>query len=162
MESETPSSIVKSYLEDIGVKFKVHSHPAVYTCEEADKYCSSIPGIHSKNLLIKGKKTGKFYMAIIPDYKKLDLKSLKARLGDEFKFASGDDLEAILGIKTGAVSPFNLINDREARVGLLVDKEVLGSEFVSFHPNDNTETLELTNSDFKKYLASLKNKIEEI
>jgi len=156
------SEQVKEYLTKIGVLFNTHSHPPVYTCEEAEKYNADIRGIHSKNLVIKGKKTGNFYMAIIPAAKKLNLKELKAKMGEEFRFAEEGDLEKLLGIKTGAVSPFNLINDKEAKVGLLLDEEVMSSEYVSFHPNVNTETLELTSTDFKKYLASLKNKIEYI
>jgi Ala-tRNA(Pro) deacylase len=154
--------LVKSYLKNLHIEFKVHSHPAVYTCEEAKNLCGNIPGIHSKNLLLRGKKTNNFFLAILPDVKRLDLKALKQKLAEELTFAKENELDTLLGVKTGSVSPFTLINDKESKVTLLIDKKILESEIVSFHPNINTETLELFKEDFKKYLTSLKNKIEII
>ena len=162
MKKHSQDQLVKSYLEKLSIKFKIHTHPAVYTCEEADKYCGNIAGIHSKNLLIKGKKTGNFYLAILPDKKRLDLKFLKLKFGEEFTFANDADLESLLAVKTGAVSPFTLINDVDGKITLLLDKEIQASDIVSFHPNINTETLELSQNDFQKFISSLKNRVEII
>lgn len=153
---------VKTYLKNIGVNFVTHKHPAVYTCEEAKRLCGDIPGIHSKNLLLKGKKTEKFWLIILPEYKRLDLKFLETKFKEKLSFANEEDLKRVLGIKAGAVSAFSLINDKENTVDLILDKEILDSSIVSFHPNVNTETLELSKADFKKYLNNLKNKIEII
>jgi len=151
---------IKNYLTKLHVKFITHKHSAVYTCEEAKKVCGNILGIHSKNILIKGKKTGLFWLVIVPEDKRLDIKYLEKKFNDKISFASNDDLKNVLGIETGAVSPFTLINNKN--VILVLDKEILESAIVSFHPNINTETLELSREDFKKYLDSLDNKIEII
>ncbi|MEK6886149.1 MAG: YbaK/EbsC family protein [Nanoarchaeota archaeon] len=158
------ASTIKNYLNNLNISFKVHSHPAVYTCEEAENLCKNILGIHSKNLFLKSKKDKEqnFYLAILPENKKLDIKTLEKKLNNKLKFASDEDLNTILNIKTGAVSPFALINDKEGKVILLIDREVLASDIVSFHPNINTETLELSNKEFHRYLTSLKNKRIEI
>jgi Ala-tRNA(Pro) deacylase len=162
MTPESQEQKLKAYLKNLNINFKTHTHPAVYTCEEANKYCSNIPGIHSKNLLIKGKKTRNFYLIILPDTKRLDLKNLKNKFREEFTFANDEDLDNLLSVKTGAVSPFTLINDKEGKINLLLDKEIAESSILSFHPNINTETLELTSKDFHKFLSSLKNKVEII
>ena len=96
---------------------------------------------------------------IIPANKKLDLGKLGEFLGGKIKFASEKDLKEILGLSVGAVSPFGLINDKQSHIQLLIDKEVWESCFVSFHPNINTETLELAKVDFHKYAHSLRNKL---
>ena len=134
---------IKKYLEDLEIKYRLYKHPPVYTVEEASKYNGEIKGIHCKNLFVKDRKSRKFYLIIISAEEKLNLK----------------DYEEILNLETGAVSPFGLINDKEAKTILIIEKKILESDYVSFHPNINTETLELTRENFQKYLNTLKNKI---
>ena len=149
---------VKEYLAKIGISFRTFKHPPVYTCEEAKKYNKSIRGVHSKNLFLKDEKSRRFYLVIIPEHKKLDMQGLGMVVGDRLKFANESDLKEILGLTSGAVSPFGLINDKECRIELLIDKDVWESEYVSFHPNVNTETLEIPREGFRKYVNSLKNR----
>src|SRR3989344_6096470 len=130
---------IKSYLDNLKVKYKVHKHLPVYTCEESDKLKVTINGMHAKSLLVKGKITKNFYMVIIPCNEKIDRKELKDKIMEEITFA--------------------IIRDKESKITLVFSKKVLGSEILNFHPNINTETIELKNSEFRKYVNSLKNKI---
>ena len=41
------------WLDQYQIKYKLHSHPAVFTIEEARKHCGHIPGLHCKNLFLK-------------------------------------------------------------------------------------------------------------
>ncbi|MDP3026686.1 MAG: prolyl-tRNA synthetase associated domain-containing protein [Nanoarchaeota archaeon] len=150
---------IKNHLVKLGLSFKEFKHLPVYTCEEAERYNQDIKGIHSKNLFIKDKKSKIFYLVILPASKQLDMNKLGGLLNDKIKFANEEDLKNILGLNKGAVSPFGLINDKENKVQIVIDKEVWNSEFVGFHPNINTETLELTKEDFHKFIKSLKNKL---
>ena len=90
------------------------------------------------------------------------MKELDNMLNDKVKFANEEDLKNILNLTAGAVSPFGLINDEKKIVKIIIDKEVWNSDFVSFHPNINTETFELTKEDFHKYIKSLKNELKII
>ena len=150
---------IKKYLKKLGIKFNIFNHPEVYTCEEAEQYSKNIKGIHSKNLFIKNKKSKVFYLVIIPANKKINMDELSEIVNDKIKFANENDLKEILSLSSGAVSPFGLINDKEGKVKVIIDKEVGESDFVSFHPNINTETLELSREDFHKYIKSLKNEL---
>ena len=109
-------------------------------------------------MFLKSKKTDNYYLAIIPAKDRLNLKELELRLNDKIGFASESELKNILDLTPGAVSPFSLINDKENQVTLVISKQVLDSDIVSFHPNINTETLELKQKDFQSYLDSIKNK----
>jgi Ala-tRNA(Pro) deacylase len=142
------SQQVKEYLNDRGIKFEVFTHPAVYTCEQAEEYNQKVKGIHSKNLFLKDRKSKNFYLIILPADKKLEIKEIEDKLNNKLKFANETDLKDILELEKGAVSPFGLINDKEIRTTLVIDKDILDSEFVSFHPNINTETLEISKQDF--------------
>lgn len=90
------------------------------------------------------------------------MNKLSGILEDKLKFANEADLKEILGLETGAVSPFGLINDTENKVILVIDEAVWNSNFVSFHPNVNIETLELSKTDFHKYIDSLDDELRII
>lgn len=150
---------IKDYLKNIKIKYKLHEHPPVYTCEESDKLKITINGMHAKSLLVKGKTTKNFYMVIIPCNERIDRNKLKGKIMEEITFASAEDLENLLKIKPGSVSPFAIIRDKKAEITLIFGKGVWESEILNFHPNINTETIEITNNEFKKYVNSLKNKV---
>ena len=150
---------IKKYLKDMNLNFKTFSHPPVLTCDEAEKYNSEIKGIHSKNLFLKNKKSNRFFLIIIPSKVKLELKRFEILLNEKLRFANEDELKNILNLSTGAVSPFGLINDTNSKTEIIISKDVWNSDFISFHPNINTETLELSKQDFHKYIESLKNKL---
>jgi Ala-tRNA(Pro) deacylase len=153
---------IKNYLTEKGIEFKSFEHPAVYTCEEAEKQriYTEIRGTHSKNLFLKERKSRRFYLVVLPADKKLDIGELGNALGDKLKFANEDDLKGILGLTPGAVSPFGLINDTEHKVIVVIDQKVWHSDYLSFHPNVNTETLELSGRGFQKYIKSLGNQLK--
>jgi Ala-tRNA(Pro) deacylase len=147
---------IKSYLQNLGISFKTYSHPAVFTCEEAEKYNKDMKSIHSKNLFLKDEKSKGYYLAIIPANEKLDFKKIDNILNKKIKFANQEELKEILNLTIGSVSPFGLINDKKHIVEILINKKILESEFVSFHPNMNTETIEISKNDFLRFLSSLK------
>lgn len=69
----------------------------------------------------------------------------------EISFANSESLKEKLGIATGAVSPFGLLNDKDQEVESYVTGEVFNANTVSFHPNVNTATLELSKVMFRKF-----------
>ena len=56
-------------------------------------------------------------------------------------FGNENVLEEKLGIKSGAVSIFNIINLKDNDIIFVLDEEILKYEKVGFHPNVNTETV---------------------
>jgi len=149
---------IKEYLTQIGIKFKLFEHPPVYTCEDAKKYTSEVRGLHLKNLFLHGKE-GSYFLVIIPANEKADLKKISHFVSEKVSLANSNELKDILNLEPGSVSPFGLINDLDNKVKIIIDKKILEQKYLSFHPNTNTKTLELTLNDFIKYLNSLNKKI---
>jgi Ala-tRNA(Pro) deacylase len=145
----------KIYLKNLNIEFKVHTHQAVFTCDDAKIHCNNINGIHSKNIFLKNKNKKKFYLVIIPAKEVLNFDKLNKIFDDKLGMASPGSLKDILNLTPGSVSPFGLINDRDKKTILIIHKDVWNSEIVTFHPNINTETLELTQDFFRKYIFSL-------
>lgn len=154
---------VEEYLQDNQIKYVLHEHPAVYTCEEAEKHCGDIPGLACKNLLLKDKKGRRYFLIVLPAEKRADLKGIGKTVGEsKVSFASPEALKEKLGLEPGAVSPFGLLNDKNHEVEVYVDEKVYNADIVSFHPNRNTASLELTGEMFRKFLQAIENKVHVI
>lgn len=151
---------VKEFLELHRIKYILHEHPAVYTCEEAEKYCGHIPGLACKNLFLRDSKHKRYFLAILPAQKSTDLKKLCSIAGvKKLSFANTESLRDILGLEEGSVSPFGLLNDLTGEVELYVDKDVYSAETVIFHPNVNTASLELSRRMFRKFLQIIDHEV---
>lgn len=155
---------IKQYLKDHNIDFTTYEHEPVFTCEQAENSqgYNEIKGTHAKNLFIKDRRAKNFYLIILPFSKQFSIKEFEQSLNQKLKFANEKELLEILDITPGAVSILGLINDTENKVKVFIDKSVYESDFVSFHPCINTETLGFSKANFQKYLDSIKNKIEVI
>ena len=154
---------VYDLLSELDIHYTKHKHPPVYTVEEAEQHWGNITGAHCKNLFLRNKKGKNHYLVVVRSDKKVDLKALTIRLGeDRLSFASPERMMRYLGLEPGAVSPFGLINDRENDVVVIIDKDLKEVSHVNFHPNVNTATVGITFADFEKFLAHCGNSIRYV
>lgn len=154
---------VYSVLDELGIEYEKHSHPPVFTVEEANEHWAGIKGGHTKNLFFRNKKGNRHFLVILDHGKSLDIKRLQQKIGaGTLSFASDRRLSEHLGLTKGSVSAFGLINDEKKAVEVMIDKDLMEGEFINFHPNVNTATVTITVDDFKKFLASRGNKVTSI
>lgn len=151
---------VYEILRELDIFYTKHEHPPVYTVEEAEQHWKNITGAHCKNLFLRNKKGKNHYLVLVESGKRVDLKALTSRLGeDRLSFASPERMMRYLGLEPGAVSPFGLINDRENAVVVVIDQDLKEASHVNFHPNVNTATVGITFADFEKFLTYCGNPI---
>ena len=87
----------------------------------------------------------------MPASKPFKTKELSGQLGvSRLSFGSGEDMEALLGLLPGSVSVLGLINDKEMRVRLLIDEDLLSAPNFGCHPLMNTSTVAFTTEDLMK------------
>lgn len=154
---------VEQFLQSKQIQYVLHEHPAVFTTEEAEKYCADIPGLACKNLFLKGKKGECYFLLVVPAHKRTDLKKFAETIGQKkVMFASAETLHEKLGLTPGAVSPFGLLNDQDKVVEVYIDREVYESTIVSFHPNRNTASVELSKAMFHTFLQTIEHEIHII
>ena len=147
---------VEEFLKNNNIEYVLHEHPAVYTCEEAQKYCSHVPGVAAKNLFLRDDKKRRYFLVILGSKKRVDLKSLGEVFGiKRLSFASDKDLKEKLDLDPGAVSLFGLLNDENNDVELYIDRDFYEKPVVNFHPNRNTASIELSNNMFRESLKAL-------
>jgi Ala-tRNA(Pro) deacylase len=147
---------VEGFLKEKGIDYKLHEHPAVFTCEEAKEHCSHVPGAPSKNLFLRDDKKRRYFLVIVNSNKRVNLKELGEILGiKRLSFASDKDLMEKLGLEPGSVSIFGLLNDEDNEVELFIDSEFYEEPVVHFHPNRNTASVELSNEMLQRFLKSI-------
>ncbi len=151
---------VESFLLKNNIKYVLHEHQAVYTCDEAEKYCKNIPWISCKNLFLRNRRNTINYLLVIPSTKQLNIKEFAKDIEEsKLSFSNDEILKNKLWLEPGSVSPFGIINNIDHDVVLYIDSAVYNSNIVSFHPNINTATLELEKEMFHKFLKTIENKV---
>jgi Ala-tRNA(Pro) deacylase len=144
---------VLEVLSRLNIVWKRYKHPAVLNIEQARLYWKDTNGAHCKNLFLRNYSGRHHYLVIVEADKKVDLKKLTSRLGeDRLSFGSAERLQRYLGVSPGAVSPFGLIHDARKEVAVIIDEDLLAHSSLNFHPNVNTATLEISKEDFLKFL----------
>ena len=61
----------------------------------------------------------------------------------------------VLELTPGSVTPFGLINDRQRRVTVILDQDMLDSEWVNFHPLHNAASTTLRSADLVRFVRAL-------
>ena len=146
---------VYSRLDRLGIVYTCHQHPPVFTIEQASEYTRHLPGAHCKNLFLRNKKGNRHYLVILEQSQRANIRSLTEQLGeDRLSFASQERLLLYLGLESGAVSPFGLLNDEAREVCVVIDQDLKAFEQIYFHPNVNTATVGISLEDFEKFLQA--------
>ncbi|MBQ8356521.1 MAG: prolyl-tRNA synthetase associated domain-containing protein [Clostridia bacterium] len=139
------------YLDRLHISYRRADHDAAMTmeaCEEIDK----LLGVRMcKNLFLCNRQKTDFYLLLMPGDKPFRTKELSGQLGvARLSFGSAEDMEAMLGLLPGAVSVMGLINDKEHRVRLLIDKELMDAAEIGCHPLVNTSSVAFSMEDLLK------------
>lgn len=139
---------VYDFLDGLGIPYQRVDHPAAMTMEDCAQIDKALDAVTCKNLLLCNRQKTAFYLLLIPGDKVFKTKDLSAQIGSSrLSFAGAEDMEQLLDITPGSLSVLGLINDKEDRVQLLIDEDVLKGEYIGFHPCINTTTLRLKMSD---------------
>lgn len=136
------------FLDKLGISYETMCHPAAFTMEECQEVEKNLGAPICKNLFLCNRQQTQFYLLMLPGEKHFKTKFLSSELGcARLSFATEDHMVELLGIHPGAVSPMGLMNDKDKKVLLVVDKDLLGSEFFGCHPCVNTATLKIRLKD---------------
>ena len=136
------------FLDANHVWYERIDHEAAMTmevCEEIDK---ALDATICKNLFLCNRQETNFYLLMLPGHKKFKTKDISKQLGvARLSFAKDAYMEEYLDITPGSVSVLGLMNDKEHQVKLLIDEEVLDSEYFGCHPCINTSSLRMRTAD---------------
>ena len=141
---------IRSYdlLDRLGVRYQRIDHEAAMTMEACVEIDKALDATICKNLLLCNRQKTDFYLLMIPGWKVFKTSELSKKIGSSrLSFAPSEYMEEFLDITPGSVSVLGLMNDKNNRVKLLIDADVLKGEFVGCHPCINTSSLRLRTED---------------
>lgn len=129
-------------LDHLGVEYERIDHEPAMTMEDCKEVDQLLKAVICKNLFLCNRQKTAFYLLMIPDTKVFHTKDLSAQIGSaRLSFAKPEYMEEFLDITPGSVSVMGLMNDKEHRVQLLIDEDVLNGEYIGCHPCINTSSI---------------------
>ena len=146
--SETETAVYR-LLEQENIEFARIDHDAADTMEICAGIEKDLGAPICKNLFLCNRQQTDFYLLMMPADKAFKTKYISSQLGcARLSFASEEQMVKYLDIHPGAVSPMGLMNDKEKKVHLVIDRDLLSADTFGCHPCVNTSTIRLKLSDF--------------
>ncbi|UCH84781.1 MAG: prolyl-tRNA synthetase associated domain-containing protein [Candidatus Latescibacterota bacterium] len=144
---------IYEFLDTHDIAYQRYDHPAVFTCEEADRLVPPMPGAKTKNLFLYDKKEDRHFLVVVECSVIVDLKALSGALGvKKLALASERRLSHHLGLDAGAVTVLGLINDTRGAVEVVIDRELWGCKMFRCHPLVNTSSLAISKQDLERFI----------
>jgi Ala-tRNA(Pro) deacylase len=150
---------VYDFLDALGIEYWRTDHPdAEANTMEACRQIDAVLGaMVCKNLFLTNRQHTAFYLLLMPGDKPFKTKELSSQIGSSrLSFGTGEEMVELLDCTPGSSSLMGLMNDKDNRVRLLVDEDVLKDEFLGCHPCINTSSMRLRTKDiFETFLPAV-------
>ena len=131
-------------LDGLGIEYARVDHEHADTIEACHAVEKLLGCEICKNLFLTNRQMTEVWLLLMPGEKPFKTKLLSKQIGSaRLSFASAEQMLQYLDITPGSVSVLGLMNDREGRVRLLIDRDLLTQEFVGMHPCINTSSLRI-------------------
>lgn len=144
---------VYDFLDDSGIEYFSIDHESAMTMEVCAEIEKVLGAKICKNLFLCNRQQTEFYLLLMPGDKPFKTKDLSAQINSSrLSFATAEHMEKYLDITPGSVSVLGLINDKEDKVHLLIDEDILKEEYFGCHPNINTSSLKFKVADLKNII----------
>jgi Ala-tRNA(Pro) deacylase len=139
------------FLENAGVEFSRVDHAPVDTIEE----CAAVKALLGlglcKNLFLCNYQRTKYYMLVMHGEKKFSTAVVSKQIASSrLSFAPKEDMQSMLNLTPGSVTVLGLMYDKENRVRLLIDEDILNDEYFGCHPMINTSSVKFSTKDLKE------------
>ncbi len=144
---------VYDLLDSLGIEYTRVDHDHADTMEICAAIEDSLGAPICKNLMLCNRQCTAFYLLMMPAGKNFRTSVLSKEIGSaRLSFAAPEYMEKFLDITPGSLSILGLMNDREQRVQLLIDEEILQDAYIGCHPCINTSSLRLRTADVMNVL----------
>ena len=135
-------------LDRLGVEYVRVDHEHADTIEACHEIEKLLGCEICKNLFLTNRQMTEVWLLLMPGEKPFKTKLLSKQIGSaRLSFASPEQMLQYLDITPGSVSVLGLMNDKEKKVRLLIDRDLSGQEAIGMHPCINTSSLRIRTTD---------------
>lgn len=144
-------------LDSLQIPYLRIDHEALPTIEACRDVDTRLNTHVCKNLFLCNTQKTTFYLLMMPGEKKFHTKLVSRQLGvARLSFAPEEYMEQLLDLSPGSVSALGLMNDKDSKVQLLIDEDLLKEDYIGCHPCINTSSLRISTRDFiEKFLPAV-------
>lgn len=149
---------VYDLLEQLEIPYERVDHEAAFTMEACAEIDAALyPAVICKNLFLCNAQKTKFYLLMIRGDKKFVTKEISKQIeSPRLSFAPEEYMQKYLKTPAGSASVMGLMYDVDHEVQLLVDEDVIKTEYLGCHPCINTSSLRLKTKDvFEHFLPAV-------
>ena len=140
-ETGRPQKEIRTYdlLDSLGIPFVRVDHEVHNTMESCAQVDELLQIAICKNLFLCNRQETSFYLLMMPGEKPFKTKDLSRQLGvARLSFGKPEYMEQFLDITPGSVSVMGLMNDKEHRVQLLIDEDLLRQSVFAVRRHQDT------------------------
>ena len=140
-------------LDSLGILYSRVDHAHADTIEACHAVEAVLGWPVCKNLFLCNRQKTQYYLLMMEGDKVFKTKDLSKQLGvSRLSFAGPEDMVELLGVHPGSVTVLGLMNDKENKVQLVMDKPIHEAANVACHPCISTSTLCLSREDLLEKL----------
>jgi Ala-tRNA(Pro) deacylase len=152
-ENETQRRIYET-LAALEIPFDRVKNDFIISMEDCEEVNKKLGATIVKNLFLCNRQQTEFYLYVTRDNKRFKTKYFSKALGvSRLSFAPEEALTEYLGVKIGATNPFSLIYDKDCKVHLAIDEDLMDYKYCACNDATNTAHISILMSDLlEKYL----------
>ena len=136
-------------LDEERIWHEITEHPAAYNMADLAAMPLPYPSADAKNLFVRDDNKRSYYLITVRGDRRVDLREFRSKYGTKrLSFASESDMQEMLCLHPGSVTPLGLLNDAVHRVIFYLDSFFLEPPaLIGVHPNENTATVWMKTDD---------------
>ncbi|WP_238548654.1 YbaK/EbsC family protein [Bifidobacterium gallicum] len=132
---------------------EIIAHAPVTTARAAQSLALPYPEAQAVNLFLKDGAKAHYFLVVAHAGTHVDLKCLRTALHSaRLSFAKPQELQEVLGLEPGAVTPLGTLADTDHRTDVVIDQS-FQHRLIGVHPCTNAATLYLCTDDLVHVLA---------
>ena len=152
-ENETQRLIYEA-LEKLEIPFDRVENDFIVSMEDCGEVNAKLGSDIVKNLFLCNRQQTDFYLYVTRGNKRFKTKIFSKALGvSRLSFAPEEALTEYLGVRVGAANAFSMVYDKDRKVTLVIDEELMENEFHACNDATNNAHIKITTTDLiGKYL----------
>lgn len=149
---------VLKILKENNIDYELFNHEPLISMNEYEVIEKKLDFKIPKNLFLSNRQETIFYILIMPGDKIFKTKDISEQINSSrLSFAKEEYLNEYLKCYKGSTSILGLLFDKDNKVNLLIDEDILTNKFLGFHPCDNSFTLKFKTNDLINKIIPLTN-----